>query len=273
MHQLLVSVIITTKNSAKTLKPLLQSIKEQSYKPIEIIVVDNNSTDKTTEVAKCFSNKVFNKGPERSAQRNFGAQQSQGKYLLFLDSDMILTKDVVKECVMELEKSSSSQGLIIPEQSFGEGFWAKTKAWEREINRGEDYFEAARFFPREIFLRLGGYDEDLTGPEDWDLPQRLRKHYRVGRITSLIFHNEGCPTLIKLAKRKYYYGLSAHKYLAKQGIFPLNPKTVYLLRPAFYRQWKMIVTHPLTSLGMLVMLFFETVGGGLGYLVGRFRNE
>ncbi|KKR81018.1 MAG: putative beta-1,3-galactosyltransferase [Candidatus Daviesbacteria bacterium GW2011_GWA1_41_61] len=269
----LVSVIITTRNSEKTLKALLQSIKEQSYIAVEIIVVDNNSTDKTVKIGRAFTKKVFNRGPERSAQRNFGAKKALGKYLLVLDSDMILTKDVIRECVEQLEKSFSHQAIIIPERSFGEGFWAKTKAWEREINQGEDYFEAARFFPKELFLKLGGYDEELTGPEDWDLPQRLSKEYPPGRIKSFILHNEDCPTLIKLAKRKYYYGLSAHKYLKKQQIFPLNQKTVYFLRPAFYRQWKKIIFHPVISFGMMVMLLAETIGGGLGYLIGRLKDE
>lgn len=268
----LVSLIITTRNSGLTLQKLLQSITQQSYKQIEIIVIDNNSTDETLKIAKLFTNNIFLKGPERSAQRNLGARFAKGKYLLFLDSDMILSPQIVKECVHELEYGGRFQALIIPEKSFGQGFWAKTKSFERELNRNENYFEAARFFPKKIFDEIGGYDENLTGPEDWDLPERISQKNKIGRIRSLILHNEGRPTLYQLAKRKFYYGLSAHQYFKKQNLFPLNIKTVYLIRPAFYRQWRKIFDHPILSLGMLMMLIAETFGGGLGYLVGRFKD-
>ncbi len=71
---MLVSVIVTTKNEEKNIANCLKSIKGQSYpqEKIQIIVVDNNSSDSTTKIAKRFTDKVYNKGPERSAQRNYG---------------------------------------------------------------------------------------------------------------------------------------------------------------------------------------------------------
>src|SRR5690242_13999566 len=95
----LVSVIVPTKNSQHFLDACLRSIKNQSYKNIELIVVDNNSTDKTKNIAKKYTKRVYNKGPERSAQRNFGASVSKGAYVVFIDSDMQLTKNVIKNCV------------------------------------------------------------------------------------------------------------------------------------------------------------------------------
>jgi len=272
----LVSVIITTKNNASTLGFLLKSTKKQTYKNIEILVVDNFSTDQTIEIAKKYTSKVFQKGPERSAQRNFGAKKAKGKYLFILDSDMVLEKDVVAGCVEKCEKENSKDiivgGLIVPERSFGKGFWAKAKILEREINRDREYFEAARFFPKRIFQAIGGYDENLTGPEDWDLPFRIKKNYQIGRVENYILHNEGRLTLLGLAKRKYYYGFSVHKYLTKQNISVFSPVTIYFLRPAFYYNWKKIFAHPEITLGMIIMLAVETIGGGLGYLVGRFKG-
>lgn len=273
----LVSVIITTRNSAQTLQSLLKSLKIQSYKNIEIIIVDNFSTDRSIKISRKYTSKIFQKGPERSVQRNFGALKAKGKYLFILDSDMILGKNVVKECVEKCEKENCRNiqigGLTIPEKSFGKGIWAKAKILEREINRNYEYFEAARFFPKQIFQAVGGYDKSLTGPEDWDLPRRIKKDYLIGRIKSYIFHNEKSPTFLGLAKRKYYYGLSVHKYLTKQNIPILGPTTIYFLRPAFYYNWKKMLVHPKISFGMIIMLFAETIGGGLGYLVGRFKSE
>ena len=97
----LVSVVITTKNEEKNIENCLKSILKQTYPrdKIEIIVVDNNSTDRTKEIARRYTDKVYNKGPERSAQRNFGAKQAKGEYYLYLDADMILSPNVISECV------------------------------------------------------------------------------------------------------------------------------------------------------------------------------
>ena len=71
----LVSVIITTKNEEDVIATLLQSTVEQSYKNIEILLIDNNSTDKTLEIVSKFPVQKYTYGPERSAQRNFGLER------------------------------------------------------------------------------------------------------------------------------------------------------------------------------------------------------
>lgn len=266
-----VSVIITTKNEEGNVEALLQSINSQSYKNIEIIVVDNNSTDKTKEISKKYTDKVYNFGPERSFQRNFAVKKCKGKFILILDADMVLSEKVVSECINIANNNSKLGGIIIPEKSFGKGFWTKVKALEREINKGEDCFEAARFFPKKVFLEFKGYDDELTGPEDWDLPQRISKKYKILRARTLIRHNEGKASLVGFVKRKYYYGLSVHKYLTKQKIPVIGPRTIYFLRPAFYRSWRKLAKNPILTLGMIIMLVVETIGGGLGYIKGRLK--
>ena len=99
---ILVSVIITTKNEEKNIENCLLSVTDQEFPKdrLEIIVVDNNSSDATKKIAAQYSDKVFDKGPERSAQRNYGAEVASGRYMLYLDADMILSKTVVSECVV-----------------------------------------------------------------------------------------------------------------------------------------------------------------------------
>src|SRR3989344_572396 len=273
MRSPLVSIVITTKNSARTLEKLLKSIKLQNYPRIEIIIVDNNSEDSTKKIARKYTKKVFNKGPERSKQRNFGVFKSRGEYILVLDSDMILNRNVVKECVDLTIGGSNFKEIIVPEKSFGNGIWSEAKKLEREMNEGEEYFESARFFDIKTFWEFEGFDENMTGPEDWDLPQRIAKKYKVGRIKSYILHDEGKHSLLGLAKKKYYYGLSAYKYLKKQNLPILGQTTVYFLRVGFYKRFYKLFKNPLVSLAMVIMLSAETVGGGLGYLIGRLRSE
>ena len=99
----LVSVVITTKNEEKNIENCLQSIRRQTFKDIELIVVDNFSEDKTAELAEKYHAKVYFEGNERSAQRNYGAKVARGEYLIYLDADMILSPTVIEECVAKCE--------------------------------------------------------------------------------------------------------------------------------------------------------------------------
>jgi len=201
----LVSVIIPTKNSSKTLEACLESIKNQTYKNIELIVVDNNSTDNTKEIAKKYTDKVFNFGPERSAQRNFGAKQASGEFLLIHDSDIYFNVDSVKECV-ELSEKENCDAIILPEESIGDGFWTKVKSFERSFYVGNDLIEAPRFFKNEVYEKICGYDEKLTGAEDWDLGIRLRENgYKIFRAKIFLKHDEGRLDLFGSSKKRKYY--------------------------------------------------------------------
>ncbi len=273
---LLVSIIITTKNEQKNIGRLLDSINAQSYKNIETILVDNNSSDQTKDVAKKLGAKVYNFGPERSAQRNFGAKVARGKYLLFVDADMELSKDVVLQCVKLMEKNEETVALAIPENPIASTFWDKVKAHERLIyNReGDPVTDAARFFRKEIFMRVGGYDETITGPEDWDLPETIKEAgFKIGRISGYINHRERVLSPLTLARKKFYYGLGAHRYLEKHKIPIVGPKTVYFLRPIFYKNWLKLIKNPFLTLAMIFMMTAELLGGGLGYLIGLYNSR
>ena len=76
-----ISVVITTKNEQQNIENCLKSIKNQNYPQdkIEIIGVDNSWGDRTKEIARKYTDKVYNFGPERSAQRNFGVEKSKWK--------------------------------------------------------------------------------------------------------------------------------------------------------------------------------------------------
>lgn len=271
----MVSIIIPTKNEEKVIIRLLVSIKNQTYKKIEIIVIDNSSSDNTKKIARRFTKNVFDFGPERSAQRNYGEKKAKGDYLLILDADMELEQNVVNECVIRMQKMQKCGLITIPEVSVANTFWEKVKAFERSIynKEGDTTTDAGRFFDRKAFEKVGGYDETITGPEDWDLPERILKiGYKQGRIKSRIFHYERVPNPIRLAKKKYYYALTSHRYLKKHGISPLSQKTVYFLRPVFYKNWKMLASNPVLSIAMFVMLILEQIGGGLGYMVGKYKK-
>lgn len=271
----LVSVVITTKNEQSVIGLLIKSIKSQTYKVKEIILVDNNSTDKTLEIAKGMGVEVYIFGPERSSQRNFGARMAKGKYLLFLDADMELTKDVIKECVEVIEANPKIGAISIPEESIANTFWGKVKAFERSFYNleGDLTTDAARFFSKKAFEECGGYDTNITGPEDWDLRDTILKSgYKIARINALIHHYERINSLFDLLRKKFYYSLKSHRYLYKHKVSVLSPETIYFLRPVFYKNIDRFIKHPILSVGLIMVLSAELLAGGFGYLIGKIKN-
>ena len=272
-----ISIIITTRNEEANLAPCLESINKQTYKDIETIVVDHDSTDKTKEIAKQYGASVYDKGPERSAQRNFGAQKAKGQYVLFLDADMILTPSVAEECIRYAEKNTI-KALVIPEKSIGCGFWAQCKALERSFYEGIDWIEAARFYRKDVFHALDGYDEHLTGPEDFDLPQRLRVKFgneAVGRIHAYILHNERTLSLGKTLKKKFYYGKKMKQYIIKDENrkFVVKQSSPFARYTLFFSRPSVLFAHPMVALGMLLMKTLEMGALALGMVTQKFSKK
>jgi glycosyltransferase involved in cell wall biosynthesis len=261
-----VSIIITTKNEEHNIERCLRSIKKQTYKEIECVVVDNRSTDGTEAVARRFTKLVYQAGPERSAQRNFGAKKASGTFLLFLDADMELSPNVVEDCIV---KSKQYNSIIIPEESIGGGFWSKCKALEREFYIGVDWIEAARWYTKKDFLALGGYNESLTGPEDFELSQRFKTKFSktsMGRISSYIVHNEGHIVLSELLRKKYYYGKQMHKYsrLTESSTYFTKQSNILKRYWLFLKDPFKLLQSPILSLGMFTMKTLEMIAMASG---------
>lgn len=208
----MVSIIIPTLNEEKVLGKCLQTVK--NYAPeTEIIVVDNFSTDKTSVIARNYTKLVFSHGPERSAQRNFGAKKATGTHLLFLDADMRLTKNVLSEALSLVQKGKFI--IALPELAVGTTFWEKSIALERNLYYQEKLLAAARLYPRYIFNKLGGFNEELFAGEDWDLSSRAeKKGYQLVFTHNPVIHSERVTSLKDFLRIKYYYIQNISRYAA-----------------------------------------------------------
>lgn len=223
----MVSVVIPTFNSIRTIERCLRSVRNQSYKHVEIIVVDGGSTDGTVEIARQLADKVIVAPLRRSAARNRGVREARGEFVLILDSDMYVTDKVISECVARFttdEKGNNIKGIVIPEKSIGKGFLAKVKALEREFYQGVEFMEAARFFPRKLFIEMGGYDECLDAGEDWELSQRIREKGSLPKIRAIILHDEGALNLRTIWQKKQFYGRASIFYLRKKQHYNYKKK-------------------------------------------------
>lgn len=259
MNNPLVSVIIPTRNSSRTIERCLQSIKDQSYPNIEIIVVDNDSSDSTKDIAFKFTDKVFNFGPERSYQRNFGVKQASGEYILIHDSDIYFNIDSIKESV-EIFERENCDAIILPEKSIGIGFWAKVKAFERSFYIGNDYIEAARFFKKDVYESVGGYDENMYAGEDWDLTIRLREGgYKILRAKIFVEHDEGVVNFFGSAKKKKYYANNLFNVYAKKHPDYFKVQMDFFSRFPIKKLLKEFLKHPILTFCMFLMKGAELI--------------
>ena len=245
-----VTVVVPTRNAARTLAACLESLRAQTH-PCRVVIVDNGSTDGTQQIAERWADAVLRAGPERSAQRNLGARTNPAEFLGFIDADMVLETSVVEEAVALLRGGAGS--VIVPEHTVGTGFWVEVRAFERSFYEGSDAIEAPRFFRSEVFERAGGFDEQLTGPEDWDLGRAVRKLAPVARTKASIAHDEGNLGYLEACRKKAHYAVGVRRYLAKRGPQAL---LVASMRPWLSRPWRLANRR---GTGLLALKTGETV--------------
>lgn len=256
-----VSVIIPTMNSAKTVGKCLESIRSQTYKNIEIFVLDGFSSDNTIEIASRFDVNIHLIAGERTIAKNFGISNSKGEFIFFIDSDMILQPRVVEECVMICSDDDRTAGVIIPERSIGSAFWVKVRDFERSLYAGSK-MESARFFRKTFVVQVGGFDEDIVFYEESTLHQKLEKNGMMvsARISSFILHNETDFNLNRWLHKKHYYAVNRGQYFDRyQNYAKLQTSISYRIRVLLLPNgnWKRMARHPMLGIGVFILKALE----------------
>lgn len=182
---ILFSIVIPTLNEEKYLPQLLGDLQKQRGKNFEIIIVDGQSDDKTHLIAQSFAKKLlitFLTSSQRnvSHQRNTGAKQAQGKYIVFLDADNRINSIFLSKLQKIIEKHNYI--LMIPTLYPLEGnntdkifFKFTNYAVEMSHYLGKPFSSGGSIIiERRVFEHLGGFNEALFICEDHDLIQRAR---------------------------------------------------------------------------------------------------
>ncbi len=268
----LVSVIVPTYNSAKFLGACLKSIKNQTYKNIEIIIVDQESEDRTLKIAEKNKTKIlklkkplFYTPPTKS--RNLGARHAKGYILYHLDSDMELSEKLMAEAVNIFAAKPRVGALIVHEVDITKGFWSRVKAFERRCYWGNDKIESARIVEKDIFVKVGGYDEKISSGEDFDIQRRYQSICQIDFCRSVVYHNLGYLNFFKLIKKKYNYGKTAKLYFKKQKTSGSN-----LLKEelgCYFKNYKKFIRHPILGICAVFLKFCEFGAGFMGMIKNR----
>ncbi len=182
-----VSVIIPVYNGERTLQKCLNSVLNQTYKNYEIIVVDNNSTDKTKDIIKEFQSKnkkvkyLFEPKRGRAIARNLGIRNVKSSIIVMTDADCIVPEDWIGELTKPIihEKESVVRGV---ERDLIKNYWSKNiqksnwKFLKRNI-KGKyiNDIDTKNFAIRSSLIKKLMFDSNLETLEDFDLYLRLKK--------------------------------------------------------------------------------------------------
>lgn len=255
-----ISFVVPTKNSGRTLAACLLSLRTQTHRDVEVLVVDNGSTDATVAIAERYADKALQWGPERSAQRNHGTAMSTGDVVVFIDSDMVMEPHLAAQIAARFAAEPRVGALIIPERSFGEGFLARCRVLEKHLYVGDAAVESPRAFRREIIEALGGWNEALTAAEDWDLADRTRELTAIGRVSAWIWHDEGRIQLRATFAKKRYYGRWIDQYVRMNA----DSSSEKFARTALLKKPGALLRHPVLTAGLVTLKATEAAGLLLG---------
>jgi len=180
-----ISIIIPTLNEQFYLPKLLAALEKQTFRDFEVTVVDGGSGDKTVFEATRFVGRLNLKIIEDqrgiSRQRNLGARESQGEYLLFLDADVVPSPAFLEILLREVERKKIDAGIAFP-RPLAANPWTRIMATVGGICLFSLLFPIYKncigadfVVRRKAFEKVGGFDESLLFAEDNDLLQRLLK--------------------------------------------------------------------------------------------------
>lgn len=177
-NQKLVSVVIPCYNLGQYLEEAIKSVEIQTYKNIEITIVDDGSTDKNTiELLKKIKsdkhiNVIFQKNMGPSGARNTGINIARGDYILCLDSDDILSPEYIEKVMQIFERDSNHEiGFVT---TWIQEFGLRDNIWETEkYNPGkllvQNIVASSSIFKKEAWEMVGGYKVAMKGGyEDWE---------------------------------------------------------------------------------------------------------
>lgn len=270
----LVSVIVPTYNSARTLDECLGALKRQEYKNIEIIVTDSFSKDKTKDIALRYGAKILD-AETLALARKMGVELSKGKYILFLDSDQIIEPNTIALSVKACEEEGFD-GVTHFELSkiYKNTFVERLINYDKWIFHSEQdddpiYGTAEpRFFRADFVKRIDFLDNP---PITFELAIINLKMNQMGAkikfIDAHIYHYE-TYSFLQVAKKFFRYGfyyIPALKRFPNLVVHHSAPRRTYFTLRAF--------KHPFLLLGLFVLYGVKGAATFCGIVYSTFGSK
>ena len=212
-----VSVVIPAYNNADLTVQTVESVLNQTYKNIEVIVVDDGSTDNTGERLVSYADRikyVHKKNGGASSARNLGIRLATGEYIGLLDCDDMYLPQKIEKSVDYLERNPDFSFIHTPGRFIDkEGkpsrtypfFKRRQVGWIAKRLLSRSYICNSTVVVRKAcFEKVGFFDESIFIPADWDMWLRLAENYKAGYIDEplTLYRESGRYTLTHLEQSK-----------------------------------------------------------------------
>lgn len=197
----LVSIYVISKNYGKYLEKAIESVFEQTYKNWELFLVDDNSTDNTSQIFKKIKNFNLNKIVKIRNRSTLGIQKiankvlliGSGKYIIRVDADDWLEKNAIKEMVKVLELNKKFEIVFgnynfVSEEGYKLGSDKKISFKNRINFKHFPAHGACTMFRRNTLVKIGGYNEKLNAQDGWDIWQKIAKKKNIFQIKKILFN-------------------------------------------------------------------------------------
>ncbi|MFN5318241.1 MAG: glycosyltransferase family 2 protein [Bacteroidia bacterium] len=277
MEQPFFSVIIPAYNRASILPETIESIKTQSFHSWEIIVVDDGSKDNTRAVVESLMQAdarikyIYQNNAERSAARNNGARNAQGRYLFFLDSDDGFEPHHMHEVHALLQKEAFPVGMVFSNVLYlKESGIEKPEIPDMENGRGFDYVLRHPITPsrvcvhRDVF-EVFQFDPEIVIVEDQVLwiciATRFPVFHQKGYTVRYRIHDGNSIDLSRDSYRSRYVGLlrlfNHPKYAEVSAQIPTEQKKHMLAECAFNRARHHEFVGQISKMNSMLLLSFK----------------
>ena len=229
MNLPLISIIVLTKDSSKTLNSCLNSVRNQSYPNIELIVVDSQSSDDTISIAQKYFAKIINTKWKLLGARYLGFDVSKGEYILYLDSDQLLYTDTIERSVMTIHDRDM---LCLEEESYEpQSFLQKLIDADRRLIHSVSHLHIdplrgamiPRFYryalldmafkkiPLGVLHDIVFFDDSIIYYEAYSISTR------VGILAKAIMHRDASSTF-EFCCKSYWYGGNSEQLLKSSDV-------------------------------------------------------
>ncbi len=235
-RKILVSIIIPVHNRPSLIRDTLFSIQSQTYSYWEAIVIDDNSTDSTIAVVLELSEndkriKIYKKNRfdqiGANASRNIGLKRSKGKYVIFLDSDDLLSPDCLFNRINAIESMPDLDFVVFQCQLFKKIINDSNVIWnilykniddlDRFLSLDTPWSIVSPIWKRNVFEKIGFFDCNLLSWHDWELHVRALSSglkYKKIDIVDCYYRQHSFDSIGKNSLSKQY--LYSYEYLLQK---------------------------------------------------------
>ncbi len=203
------SIVIPAYNEEDCIKRCIEAVLNQNHKDLEVILVDDGSTDRTVNIAKEYSIKIVKgKHEGNSAAKNLGWKKAKGNIVIFIDADMVIHPNYVSE-TLKCYEDGKLGGTTHVELLFNKNpsFIARMLNLRSEIGALKDPI-CVKSCRRNFIETIGGFNHSTGYFDDWELGKRIKqKGYKIVWTKGKVWHEE-IEKLSSLIKQNRWLGKS-----------------------------------------------------------------